>query len=116
MTYICSICPHVLSLASLDEHAFLRQIPQVGPAPDLVNDDLPTNLDYLDDSFGTAGGLRALDDEDDDFEQFIVSDDQSGVISKHGGETIRLLDPNGLHIVDNYFDTLPPEPIDDGSQ
>ncbi|KAF7792954.1 hypothetical protein EIP86_004057 [Pleurotus ostreatoroseus] len=115
-TEVASPPPRQSLLASLDEHAFLRQIPQVGPAPDLVNDDLPTNLDYLDDSFGTAGGLRALDDEDDDFEQFIVSEDQSGVISKHGGETIRLLDPSGLHIVDNYFDTLPPDQIDDGSQ
>ena len=106
-------------LASLDEYAFKRQIPEVGSAPDFINDDLPSNLDYLDDSFGTAGGLRALDDEDSDGfddDEFSVSYDQPGIIAKYGGETIRLLDPNGLSIVENYFETLPPDAIDEASQ
>ncbi|KAE9409647.1 hypothetical protein BT96DRAFT_953466 [Gymnopus androsaceus JB14] len=86
------------------------------PAPDMIFDDLPRNLDYLDESFGAAGGLRELRDEDldefdDDEEVFPISsrdDDFDGVVSRVGGETIRMLRPEGLQIVDNHFDNLPP--------
>jgi autophagy-related protein 2 len=105
------------SLASVDEYAFKR-IPEVGPAPDMINDDLPTNLDYLDESFGTAAGLREL--RDDDLDDFNTEDDvppltpelgahQTGVISRVGGETIKILRPEGIHIIEHYFDTLPPD-------
>jgi autophagy-related protein 2 len=104
--------------ASVDEHAFKR-IPEVEPGPDMINDDLPTNLDYLDESFGTAAGLRELRDDDlDDFdtkEQEIgqmtptTSAAQLGIISKIGGETIKILRPEGIQIIDNYFDYLPSE-------
>jgi autophagy-related protein 2 len=85
----------------------------------MINDDLPTNLDYLDESFGTAAGLRELRDDDlDDFdtkEQEIgqmtptTSAAQLGIISKIGGETIKILRPEGIQIIDNYFDYLPSE-------
>lgn len=82
----------------------------------MIFDDLPRNLDYLDESFGAAGGLRELRDEDldefdDDEEVFPISsrdDDFDGVVSRVGGETIRMLRPEGLQIVDNHFDNLPP--------
>lgn len=87
----------------------------------MVEDDLPSNLDYLDDSFSATAGLRALDD--DEFEDEFTPDesgyspitDQTGVISVYGGETIRLLDPAGLHIVEHHFDTLPPDSADESS-
>jgi hypothetical protein len=103
-------------LASVDEHAF-RRVPDVGSAPDMINDDLPSNLDYLDASFGTAAGLREL--RDDDLDEFDPEDSETGrvtptqgsqqvgVISNVGGETIKLLRP--LNIVEHYFDTLPPD-------
>jgi autophagy-related protein 2 len=101
--------------ATVEEHAFKR-VPEVGPAPDMIYDDLPSNLDYLDESFGTAAGLRELRDDDlDDFDREDlaklnrVSGAQSGIISNVGGETIKILRPDGLHVIENYFDTLPPE-------
>jgi hypothetical protein len=111
--YCCIICPD-----SIDQHAF-QSIPEVGAAPDMIYDDLPSNPDYLDVSFGAAAGLRELGDDDD-----LDMDDSSqskqmgsanlpsypadkGVISSVGGETIKLLDPSGLHPVENFFNTLP---------
>jgi autophagy-related protein 2 len=102
---------------SIDQHAF-QDVPEVGAAPDMIYDDLPSNPDYLDVSFGAAAGLRELDDDDLDM------DDQSrseltggtdvpshsadkGFISSVGGETIRLFEPVGLHVVENFFNTLP---------
>ncbi|GJE87153.1 autophagy-related protein 2 [Phanerochaete sordida] len=106
-------------LASLDEQAFLQRVPEVGPAPDMVEDDLPSNLEYLDDSFSATAGLKVLDDDESD--EFYPQDpnstgDQTGVIATYGGETIRLLDPEGLHPVQHYFDTLPPDSADESSQ
>jgi autophagy-related protein 2 len=101
---------------SVDEDAFNRA-PEIGPAPDMIGDDLPTNLDYLDESFGAAAGLREL--REDDLNEFEVEDSaetapvyhgsQIGVISNVGGETIKMLRPGGIHIVENYFDMLPAE-------
>lgn len=99
-------------MASLDEQAF-RRIPDVGNAADMINDDLPTNLDYLDESFGSAAGLREL--RDDDLEDFDVQEDgrttpvagETGVVSKVGGETIRIIKP--IRPVEHYYDTIPPE-------
>ena len=44
-------------VASLDEDAF-RRPPEVGPAPDMIYDDVPTKLEYLDVSFSASAGLR----------------------------------------------------------
>ena len=113
----------VILLASVDEHTF-RRVPDVGPAPDMINDDLPSNLDYLDASFGTAAGLREL--RDDDLDEFDLEDaetgrvtptqdsQQVGVISNVGGETIKMLRP--LHIVEHHFDTLPTDSADGNSE
>lgn len=102
--------------ASLDHHAFQRA-PEVGPPADMMDDDLPSNLDYLDDSFSAAAGLREL--RDDDLDDFDTNDSTSGrstptpsmqttgVISVVGGETIKMLRP--LRIVERYFDRLPPQ-------
>ncbi len=102
-------------LASLDEQAF-RRLPEVGAAPDMIDDDLPTNPDYLDEHFGAAAGLRELSDdefdESDPDSPSVVPDVETpaGVTSAFGGETIRMLRPDGIHVVENYFDTLPPDP------
>jgi autophagy-related protein 2 len=86
----------------------------------MINDDLPSNLDYLDASFGTAAGFRELRDED--LDEFDVKDiptsgiSSAGIVSSVGGETIRVLGERGIHIVEHYFDTLPPDSVDDSSQ
>ncbi len=85
----------------------------------MIYDDLPTNLDYLDESFSAAAGLREL--RDDDLEDFdnegtdetqIPDDQRVGIVSKVGGETIKMLRPEGIHPVEHYFDNLQPEPMD----
>ena len=82
----------------------------------MIEDDLPTNPDYLDESFGTAAGLRELSDDEFDESDMDSSytnmgaERPQGVTSAFGGETIRMLKPEGLHIVENYFETLPPDP------
>ncbi|TBU50794.1 hypothetical protein BD309DRAFT_907025 [Dichomitus squalens] len=103
-------------LASLDEQAF-RRLPEVGAAPDMIEDDLPTNADYLDEHFGAAAGLRDFSDEEFEVSDLEGSYVQSAPIggakspsSTFGGETIRMLRPEGLRIVENYFETLPPDP------
>ncbi|PIL24008.1 hypothetical protein GSI_13759 [Ganoderma sinense ZZ0214-1] len=103
-------------LASLDEQAFKR-LPEVGAAPDMIDDDLPTNVDYLDEHFGAAAGLRDFSDEEfaeTDMEGSYVQHPgvggPTGVTAAFGGETIRIFRPEGLHIVENYFETLPPDP------
>jgi len=113
--YICVL--DIPGPDSIDQHAF-RDVPEVGAAPDMIFDDLPSNLDYLDVSFGAAAGLRELDDDDLDMDDQSQSKQMGGtnlpsysgdkgVISSVGGETIRLCDTNGLHIVENFFNTLP---------
>lgn len=94
-------------------------MPEVGPAPDMINDDLPTNMDYLDESFGAAAGLRELRDDDlDEFETEDVEDertspvatpDGTGIVSRVGGETIKILRPEGIQVAEGYFDNLPPD-------
>ncbi|KAI0065395.1 hypothetical protein BV25DRAFT_1821795 [Artomyces pyxidatus] len=97
-------------MSSIDHHAFHR-VPEVGAAPDMIYDDLPSNLDYLDESFGAAAGLREYDDEDLEFDDQYVPDnvetDDPSVVSRVGGETIRVLQPQGIQLVANYFNTLP---------
>ncbi|RDB21446.1 Autophagy-related protein 2 [Hypsizygus marmoreus] len=105
-------------MASVDELAF-KKLPEIGPAPDMISDDLPTNMDYLDESFGSAAGLRELRDEDlDEFDvdemqpeapPIINSSNGTGIISRIGGETIKILRPEGIQISEYYFDTLPPD-------
>lgn len=107
----------VFGLDPIDQHAF-RSIPEVGAAPDMINDDLPSNPDYLDVSFGTAAGLRELDDDDLDTDDSSQSEltgitnlhshrTDKNVVSSVGGETIKVLDPSGLQTVENFFNTLP---------
>lgn len=87
----------------------------------MINDDLPTNPEYLDESFGAAGGLRELLPEDlDDFPEgedyapstLLAASAGEGLISKIGGETIRMLRPGRINIEENHFNTLPAEAID----
>ncbi|KAH7103957.1 hypothetical protein BKA62DRAFT_695150 [Auriculariales sp. MPI-PUGE-AT-0066] len=105
-------------LASVDNDAF-RKLPAVGSAPDLITDDLPTNLNYIDLSYGSAAGLVALseDGEDDEDGSYVVKQPApstaSGLVSSYGGETIRMLVPGGINIIDDFFDNIPPE-LEDG--
>lgn len=78
----------------------------------MINDDLPKNPDYLDVSYGTAGGLREIDDNDlldfDNEPKLNVG----GVISNFGGETVRMLNDKRITIIDHFFENIVPEPAD----
>ncbi|PPR03614.1 hypothetical protein CVT24_007729 [Panaeolus cyanescens] len=97
--------------ASVDEQAF-KKLPDIGPAPDMIYDDLPTNLEYLDVSYGTAAGLREIRDDDlDDFDREEVprEDNDPSTISRIGGETIKIFESSGLEAIEDYFTNIPPD-------
>lgn len=106
------------SAVTLEENAF-RRPPALGPEPDMIEDDLPKNADFIDASYGPAGGARPMTEEDlEDFEEDNYSGrntptqrgpDTAGILSSFGGETIRLMTSEGIHIVEGYYDSLPPE-------
>ena len=104
-------------IASVEDIA-LRRLPEVGPAPDMINDDLPTNIDYLDESFSATAGLRELRDEDlddfsddHDFEVDLASSatehSGTGIISRVRGETVKMMRQEGIQVVENFFESLP---------
>lgn len=111
------MCPLIISKGSLDEQAFQRQ-PVIGPLPDMINDDLPRNLEYLDASFGAAAGLRPFDDEENEFfpeETGTDTNEVDNIVSRHGGETIKVLN-FPIEVIDNYYDTLAPSSLDFASE
>ncbi|TDL27313.1 hypothetical protein BD410DRAFT_762110 [Rickenella mellea] len=107
----------------LDEHAFSRQVPETGHAPDMISDDLPTNPEYLDASFGAAAGLRELDDDDLDFtseEDASGSEtptqpfETTGTVTRYGGETIKML-YSSIGIIEHFYENLPQNLTEDNS-
>lgn len=118
--YVSDVFPNcgyllIYYLASLDEHAFTT-LPEVGAAPDMIGDDLPRNVEYLDD-YGAAAGLKELSDDEldafDDYEPSPISEsDNVNVISRFGGETIKMLGGDKLNIIEDYFENMTPEPAD----
>ena len=99
---------------TLDENAFRRLAPALSHDPDMVEDDLPTNTDYIDASYGSAAGVRDLTDEDlDAFDDGDLGGRRTptqgdrGVVSITGGETIKMLTQDGLNIIEGYYDNLP---------
>ncbi|KZT09510.1 uncharacterized protein LAESUDRAFT_756466 [Laetiporus sulphureus 93-53] len=110
-------------LSSLDEEAF-RRLPEVGSAADMIEDDLPTNANYLDESFGAAAGLRELDDEE--FNESATGQEGSYGVAGGGSqqfgrafytrnETIKMLRPERLRIIEHHFDTITPDSADGSS-
>lgn len=99
---------------TLDENAFRRLAPALSHDPDMVEDDLPTNPDYIDVSYGSAAGVRDLTDEDlDEFDdgnfggRRTPTQGDRGVVSITGGETVKMLTPEGLNVIEGYYDNLP---------
>lgn len=84
--------------ASLDEEAFGKQEPSIVSDADFIADDLPRNPDYLE-------SHRPKQPERLDSYESVNSDGKArpGVISDVNGETITLLDPRGIEIVEDYW-------------
>ncbi|KDN38407.1 hypothetical protein RSAG8_09501, partial [Rhizoctonia solani AG-8 WAC10335] len=129
-------------LDDLEENAFHHDHhePELGPTLDIIKDDVPKNLDYLDDSFGATGRLIALSDEEPSSESTdeeemseSILDGASAILSPvhhprayetashiiapeeeaqgYHGETITLLTNEGINIVEDYFENVEPEPL-----
>jgi len=83
----------------------------------MINDDLPTNPYYLDEDFGSAAGLRVLEDEDlDDFgvggySHATSVTGETDIVANVGGETVRIMKP--IRPIEHFYDTIPPENTDD---
>ncbi len=91
---------------------------------DLINDEVPSNLDYLDEAFGTSGGVTALSDEED----FGALSDEGPYGSSPSTpvdeppetpptanlrqETIDLLHPEGVNIIEDFYENI--TPMEDG--
>ncbi|KIM31918.1 hypothetical protein M408DRAFT_327310 [Serendipita vermifera MAFF 305830] len=101
---------------SLVDNAFQRP-PDIGPEPDMIEDDLPKNPDFIDASYGPGAGARPMTEEDlEDFEDDHFGGrstptqgtmEKAGVISSVGGETIRMMDE--IKIIEGFYDTLQPD-------
>ncbi|KZT56758.1 hypothetical protein CALCODRAFT_517970 [Calocera cornea HHB12733] len=100
-------------LSSIEEDAF-RQVPELGSIPDMIKDDLPNNEDYLGAAFPPRKGFKVPDPfagEDDDFDEIESPEETSSnarildpeIISQIDGETIRMVHPDALLTVENYF-------------
>lgn len=92
-------------LDSLEEDAFKQQ-PSIVADADFIDDDLPRNTDFL---RPTHPDVRP-----ETLKSFeIVGDTKSpfrpGLISDVEGETIRLLDPEGIQVVEDYWSSLSPD-------
>lgn len=90
--------------ASVDSAAFQRASP-VDDYPEALDDDVPTNLAYL---------TEALQqDVSSPVAPQIEADRAGQIISDVDGETIRLLDSEGLHIIEDYFNVPRLDPARD---
>ena len=84
----------------------------------MIEDDLPTNPEYLDASLGAAAGLRPIEDDDDEFypeDDSSPAQDSSQIISRHGGETIKMFFST-IDYVEHFYETLTPSSIDYASE
>lgn len=90
--------PSSYLLSSLDPAAF-QQAQSIHDLPEILDDDVPTNFDYLTDALHTHGS-RTTEFRD---RKGAMSDAAGVLISEIEGETIRMLHPQGIVILDNYL-------------
>ncbi|WVW83423.1 hypothetical protein I302_105443 [Kwoniella bestiolae CBS 10118] len=88
---------------SIDEQAF-NLIPDIVSGADMIEDDLPTNLDYLDRASRLASNQPTLDKATGESLRSWQTDDGEGEL---GGETIKILLNEGFDMDENYWDSLP---------
>ncbi|KAG8940274.1 autophagy- protein 2, partial [Tulasnella sp. 408] len=105
-------------MASIDENAF-ASAPEVDIGGDLIQDDLPTNPDFLDTAYGTSGGVTVY--SDDEFEDLSPIDESAPVVSgstpstpesktlsAFKGETVKILASGPINIIEDFYDTVTP--------
>lgn len=65
--------------------------------PEILDDDVPSNFDYLADALQQGSTTPTLG------RPHAQLDTQGQIISDIDGETIRMLDPRGLQIIDGFL-------------
>lgn len=88
---------------SVDLDAF-NQAPEMASGVDMIDDDLPTNLDYLDHAAGPKPS--AIDKQTGESLRSWETPDDSHEISS-GRDTIRILDPEPFEEDEDYWNDLP---------
>ncbi|BGP20876.1 autophagy-related protein 2 [Rhodosporidiobolus nylandii] len=89
-------------LASVDPDAFERA-PALQDLPEILDDDVPTNLDYLSEALNQTSHSPTQHRRSSSLTDSTRSEGQGHIISDVEGETIRLLKPQGLNIIDDYL-------------
>ncbi|GAA5851925.1 hypothetical protein JCM8547_000101 [Rhodosporidiobolus lusitaniae] len=89
-------------LASVDPAAF-EHAPALQDYPEILDDDVPTNLDYLADALNQTNLKPKKHGRVGSGVSFGGGDGQGEPLSEVDGETIRMLSPKGLEIVDEYL-------------
>ncbi|QRV75478.1 autophagy-related protein 2 [Ceratobasidium sp. AG-Ba] len=128
-------------MSEVEDNTFRRRPAAI--AADMVDDDLPTNSDYLDESFGPAGGLMEFSEDeligessDEGAMSESVLDSRAGLEAtspksthtsastsetsipaednqNRWGETVRMLVSEDIHVIEDYFETIEPDPLID---
>ncbi|KAM0747389.1 hypothetical protein T439DRAFT_100263 [Meredithblackwellia eburnea MCA 4105] len=87
-------------LSSVDDTAF-GQAPHIHDNPDYLDDDVPTNYDYLAEALQPKASSSSRTKQRFETGAGISAD--GTIISDIDGETIKMLDPAGLRILDDFL-------------
>ncbi|OCF72102.1 hypothetical protein I204_07366 [Kwoniella mangroviensis CBS 8886] len=88
---------------SIDEQAF-NLIPDIVSGADMIEDDLPTNLDYLDRASRLRTSQPTMDRTTGESLRTWQTDEEEGEL---GGETIKILLNEGFDMDEDYWENLP---------
>lgn len=95
----------------MDDEAF-RRLPDLISGLDLMEDDLPNNLDYLDSTAGRRvpaadaspqEGMQSWETEHDD----TAAPADAHFAAEVKGETVKVLVDGPVDLIENYWDSLP---------
>jgi len=94
--------------ASIDENAF-NSLPEVISGADLIEDDLPTNLDYLDHTT-RHNDLSADKSTGETLRSWQTTDGETNtrLHAEMNGETIKVLYHESFEVEEEYWDNLSP--------
>jgi autophagy-related protein 2 len=97
-------------LSSVDEEAFKR-IPDIVSGADMIEDDLPTNLDYLDAATRHSAAALTMDRSTGETLRTWQTEGDRGDLDRFAGEvngeTIKILYNLPFDVEENYWHTLP---------
>lgn len=98
-----------LDTASIDQEAF-HQIPDIVAGADMIDDDLPTNLDYLDQTtrpLAASARDRSTGETLRTWEPAEFGENDPKFAAEIKGETIRILFEKPFDMIEDYLDQLP---------